>query len=132
MSSESNVTDRSTSVAVEVIPAAELPESRNEIRSETEALIDAIRKRAQSEVQSASDFTREAYLKAVRQAREAIEQNQLIDPQRIEESIEQLQKDTEKNWQGLVDEISGFGDRLSEAVKAAWEKLADSDSNSDK
>jgi hypothetical protein len=98
-------------------------EPMREVRHETEALFDAIKKRAQSEAQSAGDFTREAYLKAVRQAREAVEQNQLFEPERIERSVEQLQQEAEKNWQVVVDEVTGLGDRLSEAAKAAWEKL---------
>jgi hypothetical protein len=120
--SESNA----ESVIAEVSPepqALQGSEPMREVRNETEALLDAIKKRAQSEAQSAGDFTREAYLKAVRQAREAVEQNQLFEPERIEKSVEQLQQEAEKNWQVVVDEVTGLGDRLSEAAKAAWEKL---------
>jgi hypothetical protein len=120
--SESNA----ESVIAEVSPepkALQGSEPMREVRNETEALLDAIKKRAQSEAQSAGDFTREAYLKAVRQAREAVEQNQLFEPERIEKSVAQLQQEAEKNWQVVVDEVTGLGDRLSEAAKAAWEKL---------
>jgi hypothetical protein len=120
--SESNA----ESVIAEVSPepkALQGAEPMREVRNETEALLDAIKKRAQSEAQSAGDFTREAYLKAVRQAREAVEQNQLFEPERIEKSVVQLQQEAEKNWQVVVDEVTGLGDRLSEAAKAAWEKL---------
>jgi hypothetical protein len=37
--------------------------------------------------------------------------------------VAQLQQEAEKNWQVVVDEVTGLGDRLSEAAKAAWEKL---------
>jgi hypothetical protein len=126
---ETVMNDPTESVVVEVspepkaLPAA--PEPLQEVRSETEALIEAIKNRAQLEAQLAGDFTRETYLKAVRQAREAVEQNQLFEPERIERSVEHLQQEAEKNWQLVVDEVTGLGDRLTEAAKAAWEKLVE-------
>jgi gas vesicle protein len=94
-----------------------------DLKEETKALIEAIKKRAQSEIQTAQDLTREGYLSAVRQAREAIEQTQLIDPDRIEHSVQLIQEEAQKNWQSIMDEIQNLGDRLSEAAKAAWNAL---------
>jgi hypothetical protein len=94
-----------------------------DLKQETKALIEAIKKRAQSEIQTAQDLTRESYLNAVRQAREAIEQTQLIDPDRIEQSVQLIQQEAQKNWQSVIDEIHALGDRLSEAAKAAWNIL---------
>ncbi|MBD2461127.1 hypothetical protein H6G89_08735 [Oscillatoria sp. FACHB-1407] len=102
---------------------SEMADESDEIRRETKALIEAVKKRAQIEVQTAGDFTRDAYLKAVRQAREAIEENQLIDPERIEKSIELIQKEAEKNWQSVVSEVETLGTRLADAAKAAWNTL---------
>jgi hypothetical protein len=67
-----------------------------DLKQETKALIEAIKKRAQSEIQTAQDLTRESYLNAVRQAREAIEQTQLIDPDRIEQSVQLIQQEAPK------------------------------------
>ncbi|PMB02979.1 hypothetical protein CI594_06660, partial [Fischerella thermalis CCMEE 5196] len=58
-----------------------------DIKQETKALIEAIKKRAQSEIHTAQDLTREAYLTAVRRARETIEETKLIDPDRLEQSV---------------------------------------------
>ncbi|MDX2217198.1 MAG: hypothetical protein SFY66_28280 [Oculatellaceae cyanobacterium bins.114] len=127
MSSETDTSE--TSAIVPVSPEtnamvdSEMAGESDDIRRETKALIEAVKKRAQVEVQSANDFTREAYLKAVRQAREAIEENKLIDPERIEKSIELIQKEAEKNWQSVVTEAESFGTRLSDAAKAAWNAL---------
>lgn len=93
------------------------------VKSETKALIDAIKKRAQSEAQSAGTLTREAYLNAVKRARATIEENKLIERDRIEHSFEMIQSEAEKNWQSVAKEVSELGDRLSEAAKAAWEVL---------
>ena len=46
-----------------------------QIKAETKALVEAIKKRAQSEIDNAQTLTQDAYLNAVRSAREAIEQN---------------------------------------------------------
>ena len=109
---------------------AELADQSDEIKRETKALIDALKLRAQTEVQSAgglaktaTDYTRESYLKLVRQARESVEQGKLLDLERIEQSAQKLQQEAEKNWQSLVQEMGGLSDRLSEAAKAAWDKL---------
>lgn len=131
MSTEENTTE--SSAIVEVSPTTDSVTSSvtskdadglDEIKQETKALIDAISKRAQVEAQAAGELTREAYLSAVRQAREALEENTLFDKAQIEKSVEQIQKDAEKNWQSIVQEVESLGTRLSEAAKAAWEKLS--------
>ena len=133
MTSEPNNVD---SVRIEIIPQpsqissqtsdlveTEMDGESDDLKSETKALIDALKNRAQIEAQSAGTLTREAYLNAVRKARETLEQNQLIERDRIEYSFELIQKEAEKNWQSVVKEVSELGDRLADAAKAAWETL---------
>lgn len=86
-------------------------------------VVDAIKTRAQSQVQGAGEVSREAYLKAVRQAREAVEQNKLIERDRIEQAVDQIQKQTEKNWHVVVGEIESIGSRLTDASKSAFQAL---------
>ena len=129
MSSQTNDDIEDTSVMVEIIPPTnELVESHmsgesDDLKQETKALIEAIRKRAVIEASSAGTLTRETYLTAVRRAREAIEGNQLIERDRIEYSWHLLQKEAEKNFESVVKEVAQLGDRLTEAAKAAWEVL---------
>ncbi|MCC0178382.1 hypothetical protein I4641_15490 [Waterburya agarophytonicola K14] len=101
----------------------------DKIKAETKALVEAIKTRAQSEIENAQTITQDAYLNAVRSAREALEQNQLLDPKRIEHSVTMIQKDVETNWQKTVDEIASLGDRLQEAAQAAWEILMGNNNN---
>ena len=121
--------DLDTSVRIEIIPQssdlveAEMAGESDDLKSETKALIDALKKRAQAEAQSAGTLTREAYLNAVRRARETLEKNHLIEPARIEHSFEQIQREAEKNLQSVVKEVAEIGDRLNDAAKAAWEAL---------
>ena len=86
-------------------------------------LIDAMKTRAQSEIQSAGDVTRDNYLKAVRQAREAIEQDRAIEKERIEQAVQDIQQQAEKNWQIIVSEMESSGVRLADAAKNAWNAL---------
>lgn len=117
------------SAIVEVSPETnalvegEMPDADADLKQETKALVDAIKKRAQAEAKGAGDLTRDAYLSAVRQAREAIEQNKLFDPERLEYSFWLVQKEAEKNWQSVLDEVLVIGDRLADAAKAAWDAL---------
>ncbi len=69
-------------------------------------------------------MTRDAYLDAVRKARETLEDNQLLfERDRLEYSMKLIQMEAEKNWESILNEVKEWGDRLSEAAKAAWEKL---------
>jgi len=128
MTSEPDNAD--TSVRIEIIPQntnemvdREMAGETDQVRNETKALIDALKKRAQAEAQNAGTLTRETYLNAVRKARENIEQSQLIERDRIEHSFEMIQREAEKNWQSVVNEVASLGDRLADAAKAAWEVL---------
>lgn len=93
------------------------------VKQETKALIEAIKQRAQSEIQSAGEISREAYLSAVRQARESIERHKIFEPDRVDQSLHSMQREAEKNWNALSQEVEQFGIRLANAAKAAWEEL---------
>lgn len=128
MTSEIIVSNQETAI-VEVrsqtstLVETEMPGESDEVKRETKALIEAIKRRAQAEMQAAGTITREAYLKAIKQARAAIEENQLIEPDRIEHSIQMLQKDAEKSWLVIVGEIESFGFRLADIAQLAWRNL---------
>ncbi|WGV28219.1 hypothetical protein [Halotia branconii] len=99
----------------------EMAGETDEVKRETKALIEALKRRAQTEAESAGTLTRETYLNAVRQAREAIEREKLIERDRLEHSWAVMQNETERNWHLLMKEITDFGDRFQRAAKAAWE-----------
>ncbi len=116
-------------VIVEVSPQTnEMVESQmvgesQDVKDETAALIEALKRRAQAEAQSAGTLTRETYLSAVRQARETIEQNPLIERSRIENAFEMVQSEATKNFESIVAEVQELGDRLQAAAQAAWDVL---------
>ena len=118
-----------SSAIVEVTPQTdemvekEMAGASDDVKNETKALIDAIKKRAQVEAQSAGTLTRETYLNAVRQAREAIEDNPIIERDRIEHAFDMIQQEAQKNWDSVVTEIQDLGDRLQAAAQAAWDVL---------
>lgn len=93
----------------------------NLVKQETEALIDAIKKRAQIEAESASTLTRETYLDAVRKAREAIEGEALIERDRLEKAWKVILEEADRNWYLLNREISDLRIRFEDAFKAAWD-----------
>ena len=92
-------------------------------QQETQELMEAIKRLAQSEMETAGEFTREKYIEAVKQARETIERIRLIDPKEIENAGKKLEKDIETNWETMVKEVQDFGDRLVKAGQAAWDVL---------
>jgi|GEM_PF-815116 signal recognition particle GTPase len=87
------------------------------------AVMDAIKSRALAQVQGAGKLTRTAYLDAVAKARKAVAENQLIEPDRIEEAVKQIQRQADKNWHGITHEFESFGQRIQETAKTAWHTL---------
>ena len=118
-----------SSAIVEVTPQTnemvekEMAGESDDVKNETKALIDAIKKRAQVEAQSAGTLTRETYLNAVRQAREVIEANPIIERDRIEHAFDMIQQEAQKNWDSVTKEFQDLGDRLQAAAQAAWDVL---------
>jgi hypothetical protein len=99
----------------------EMAGETDDIKYETKALIEALKRRAQAEAESAGTLTRETYLNAVRRARQAIESEKLIERDRIENSWIALQQEAEKNWHLLMKGLTEFTARCQNAAKAAWE-----------
>ncbi|MEB3831436.1 hypothetical protein [Phormidium sp. CCY1219] len=104
----------------------EMPNETEQIKQETMALFEAVKRRAQTEIQGASQFTTDAYLNAVEQAKAAVEQERIMDPERIAYTFKLMEMDARQNWDNIVKEISDLGDRLSESAKQAWDSLFDS------
>lgn len=130
------MTNEPNDIQIEIIPQgsaitpqtnalveSEMAGESEDVKSETKALIDAIKKRAQVEAQSAGILTREAYLNAVKRARTTVEENKLIERERIEHSFEIVQREAEKNFSSVIKEVSEIGDRLTDAAKAAWDVM---------
>ncbi|MEH2383845.1 MAG: hypothetical protein V7K27_33980 [Nostoc sp.] len=97
----------------------ELAGESDEVKRETKALIEALKRRAQAE--SADTLTRETYLKAVRQARELIEGRKLMERDRLEDSWAIIQDEAERNWHLMMKDVVDFSFRLQKAAIAAWE-----------
>ncbi|WP_017316544.1 hypothetical protein [Mastigocladopsis repens] len=132
-----NANSEENLVVIEVSPQThemvetEMAGETDEVKHETKALIEAIKRRAQSEAESAGTLTRETYLNAVRQAREALEGDKLIERDcaersaltgdRIEHAFAVLQQEAERNWHLLFKQVAELGDRFQDAVKAAWD-----------
>ena len=118
-----------SSAIVEITPQTnemvekEMAGASDDVKNETKALIDAIKKRAQVEAQSAGTLTRETYLNAVRQARQAVEDNPIIERDRIEHAFDMIQQEAQKNWDSVTKEFQDLGDRLQAAAQAAWDVL---------
>ena len=134
MTKESNAPKESAIVEVSAETKAlvekEMPEESELVKNETMALIEAIKTKAQSETQKAGEFTRDKYLEALRSVREDIEKLE-FKPENIEKSFKLIQEEAEKNWDSLAKQVSDLGDRLTEAAKAAWEKLTAPGSEAD-
>ncbi|WP_272120591.1 MULTISPECIES: hypothetical protein [Spirulina] len=105
-----------------------MPQESDEIKHHVMALIDAIKKQAQTQIEAAGDVTRDVYVTAMRQAQDTLKNTGLLlDDQRenLDHSIEGLENTAAKNWELLVNDMQKFGDRVDRAVNAAWQILTE-------
>jgi hypothetical protein len=127
MTTESNVPKESAIVEVSQetkdLVEKEMPQETNEVKQATMELIEAIKKRVQSEVQGINDLARDSYLDVIHKLRDEVAKRDRSAPERIQETIKKAQAEVEKDLDALVKPIAEFGDRLREATKAAWESL---------
>lgn len=84
---------------------------------------EALRTKAMEMTKEWSELSREKYLEAVRKARESVEENKLIEKEQVEQTVQDLQQQTDKNWQSFVSEIESLGTQLTDAAKKAWNDL---------
>lgn len=84
---------------------------------------EALRTKAMEMTKEWSELSREKYLEAIRKTRESVEQNKLIEKERVEQTVQDLQQQTDKNWQSFVSEIESLGTQLTDAAKKAWNDL---------
>jgi F0F1-type ATP synthase membrane subunit b/b' len=111
-----------------------MPNESDEVQAKMEELVEAMKKRAQSEIQTAGESTREAYMNAVRRARESLQQtSNFAEQQRnsVEEAVNMLEDEAKNNWDSILKEMEDFGDRLSQAAESAWNILTKKDASSD-
>lgn len=105
-----------------------MPQESDEIKYHVMALIEAIKKQAQTQIETAGDMTRDVYVTAMRQAQDTLKNTGLLlDDQRenLDHSIEGLENTAAKNWELLVSDMQKFGDRVDRAVNAAWQILTE-------
>ncbi|WP_445637923.1 Histidine kinase [Nostoc sp. DSM 114161] len=101
----------------------EMAGESDEVKRETKALIEALRRRAQTEADSAGTLTHETYLNTVRRARELIEGRKVIERDRLqlENAWVVIQDEAQRNWYLMMKDLVDFNYRLQKAAKAAWE-----------
>jgi hypothetical protein len=122
-----NNMESTPTVDIEIAPQTnemvdkEMINETDELKRETKELIEALKRRAKAEAESAGTLTRETYLNAVRRAKETIESDRIIERDRIEDSLQSIQQEAEKNWHQLVKQFTELGLRFQDAGKAAWD-----------
>lgn len=107
-----------------------LPEESDEIKYHLMALIDAIKRRAETQLNSTEDITRDACLTAMRQAQETLQKTgSLFEEQRstLERSIAEIEDAATKRWETLVSNLQKMGNRFDRAANAAWKILTEPD-----
>lgn len=132
MTSES--TDPKTTAIVEVSPETkalvdeQMADEPDEIKQHMMALVEAIKKRATSQLESTGEMTREAYVNALQQAKETLNKTESFFHDRktsLEQSIDEIEDTANQRWESLVQDMKEMGDRLDRAISTAWKILTE-------
>jgi Zn-dependent oligopeptidase len=132
MTSES--TDPKTTAIVEVSPDTKalvdekMTDEPDEIKQHMMALVEAIKKRATTQLESTEEMTRESYVSALQQAKETLNKTEDFFHDRktlLEQSIDEIENTANQRWESLVQEMKEMGDRLDRAVSTAWKILTE-------
>lgn len=107
-----------------------MPDESDDIKRHAMALVDAIKRRAETQIESTETMTREAYVEAMRQAQDSLERTgSFFEEQRktVERNISDVENQATQNWEKLVSDVKKMGNRFDRAVNAAWQELTKED-----
>ena len=97
-----------------------------EIKQKVGELVDLIKNRAEAELSSTEQMTRESYHKAISQARDTLKTTEAFF-QEQEDALNKVLKDLNNEasnwWDSFVTDVKGMGNRIENAVSAAWSAL---------
>ncbi|MEM8640775.1 MAG: hypothetical protein AAGG51_18440 [Cyanobacteria bacterium P01_G01_bin.54] len=111
-----------------------LPQESDEVKELVTALIEAIKKRTQTQLETAGDVTRDVYVSTLRQAQETLKKTGLVlDDQwnSIESSVSGVEDIASKNWDVMLKDFKKWGDRVDRAFNAAWQILTEDNDDDD-
>jgi hypothetical protein len=100
----------------------------DEIKYHTMALIEAIKKQAQSSLESAEEMGRENYVNTMRQTQTTLKNTGLLFDEQwesLEQTIAGIEDTATKNWESLLNDMKKWGDRFDRAVNEAWKILTE-------
>ena len=102
----------------------------DEVRYHMTALIEAIKKQAETQVESTGNIAREAYVEAIRQAQGTLEKtgsffNDQSDA--LGKTVTEVEDQATDRWENLLADMQKVGNRLDRAVNAAWTALTEPD-----
>ncbi|MEA5471863.1 hypothetical protein [Spirulina sp. 06S082] len=116
------------SAETKALVETKMPDESDEIKHHTMALIEAIKKQAQSSLESAGEIGRENYVNTMRQTQTTLKNTGLLFDEQwesLEKTIAGLEDTATKNWEFLLNDMKKWGDRLDRAVNEAWKILTE-------
>ena len=105
-----------------------LPEQPDEIKQKMGELVELIKKQAESELEAAEATTREAYINAIANAKTTLKQTETFfaeQEQTLQQKIQELNTQAEREWDSFVGDVKNMGNRIDNAINAAWKALTE-------
>ncbi|NEP15849.1 MAG: hypothetical protein F6J97_02975 [Leptolyngbya sp. SIO4C1] len=108
----------------------EMADEPDEIKQKLGELIDAIKQRTSAEMQAAGDVTRENYATTMAQLQQRLKKTETFFKEQersIDRSVQEMTDEATDRWETFVDDLQRVGNRLDNAVNAAWKALTEPD-----
>ncbi len=118
----------SISEATKALVEQKIPEQPDEIKQKMGELVELIKKQAESELEAAEATTREAYINAIANAKTTLKQTETFfaeQEQTLQQKIQELNSQADREWESLVADVKNMGNRIDNAINAAWKALTE-------
>lgn len=132
MTTETMTNQQSTvapvSATTKALVEQKLPEQTDEIKQKMGELVELIKKQAESELEAVQNMTRESYVQAISNAKATLKQTETFfaeQEQTLQQKIHELNTQADQEWESFVGEVKNMGNRIDNAINAAWKALSE-------
>ncbi|MCG9886391.1 MAG: hypothetical protein MH825_12630 [Cyanobacteria bacterium] len=129
-SSNPNPTGPAVSAETKALVEQRMPHETDEVRYHMMALIEAIKKQAETQIESTGNVARDAYVEAIRQAQATLEKTGgFFNDQSLAlgKTVAEVEDQATDRWETLLTDVQKVGNRFERVINAAWTALTEPD-----
>lgn len=128
--SNPNPTGPAVSAETKALVEQRMANETDEVRHHMMALIEAIKKQAETQIESTGNVARDAYIEAIRQAQTTLEKTGSFFTDQsaaLGKTVTEVEDQATDRWESLLTDMQKVGNRFERVINAAWTALTEPD-----